>query len=96
MSDETSKATKPREIVPAPTSAGSRVDENARAQRGRRLPFDPHDFTIKEKLPAKLQEVSDVATLNALQAFDRRVQAAAHYERRIKELQEAEPTAEEA
>ncbi len=84
MTDEI-KAERPRETMPAPTSAGGEAAQRAaRANRG--LPFDPHDFPVDDGLKEALAAIDVVRILNAMQAFDTRITAAAHYERRIKEL----------
>jgi hypothetical protein len=88
------KNVRPREVVPAPISAGGihgHPEEVARTLLG--LPFDPHDFVVGPELKKALEEISVENTLNDLQAFDRRTTAAPYYERRIKEL--AEPAEEE-
>ena len=85
MTDEM-KSARPRVTMPAPTSAGGEgAQDAARLRRGRR-PFDPHDFPVDDGLKEALAGIDEVQTLNVLQAFDRRITAAAHYERRIKEL----------
>jgi len=77
---------KPRIIVPAPTSAGfESVQESAHRLRG--LPFDPHDYPVESgALSEQLEAIATVDVLHRLQKYDRRTTAAAHYERRIREL----------
>ena len=88
MTDETTSK-RPRVTMPAVTSAGGEgAQEAARAMRG--ISFDPHDYPVDTALEAQLATVDKVHELNALQAFDSRNTAAAYYERRIKELAEAE------
>ena len=86
---------KPREIVPAASSAGfDDIHERARATRG--LPFDPHDLAAKkEDLGAALADISDVEVLHRMQRFDTRITAAPFYERRVKELTQATASEEE-
>lgn len=84
MTDEI-KSGKPRVTMPAPTSAGGeRPIYAARPLRG--TPFDPHNFPVGDALKEALAGIDEVDRLNAMQAFDTRITAAAHYERRIKEL----------
>ena len=83
MTDE-SKSGKPRVTMPAPTSAGCERPRMLPSLRD--LPFDPHDFAVDGALKEALAVVDVVRTLNDMQAFDTRTTAAAHYERRIKEL----------
>ena len=71
--------------MPAPTSAGGEAAQDA-ARYLRRMPFDPHDYPVDGSLKEALAEINEVPILNAMQAFDTRITAAAHYERRIKEL----------
>ena len=78
------QSVRPRVTMPAPTSAGGERPKHARSLRG--LPFDPHGFPVENGLQEGLAGINEVETLDAMQAFDTRITAAAHYERRIKEL----------
>jgi len=80
---------KPGETMQPPVSAGFEAEELPEwARMG--LPFDPDEFTIAHgRLKARLAEVGDVDVLNRLQAFDKRNNAAAVYERRIDEIRAA-------
>ena len=49
------------------------------------LPFNPADIAVKD-LAKKLKKVKDVAVVHELQKVDTRTTAAAHYERRVTEL----------
>ncbi len=85
MTDEI-QSVRPRETMPAPTSAGGEAAQDAARSHGR-MPFDPHDFPVDGgALKEALAGIDVVRTLNAMQAFDSRITAAALYERRIKEL----------
>ncbi len=91
MTDKTEATAKRARItMPELVSAGGEgAQEAARSLRG--LGFDPHDYPVDSgALEEKLGTVDQVHVLNALQAFDTRITAAALYERRIKELAEAE------
>ena len=84
MTKET-KSVRPRITMPAPTSAGGEGAQRAARSRGH-MPFDPHDFAAGKPLKEALAGIDVPRILNAMQAFDTRITAAAHYERRIKEL----------
>ncbi len=87
-------AGKPRETMPAPTSAGFQ-DAQDRARTSQELPFDPAEIKVRT-LEESLAEIDDVEMLHRLQRIDRRPTAAAHYERRINELEDPAAAGEEA
>lgn len=74
---------KPRITMAAPTSAG--FESASRAA----LPFDPASVSVSN-LEDLLAGLEDVDVIHGLQRADERTTAAAHYERRINEIQDEE------
>lgn len=64
---------------------GPEEDAAGRSHRPE-LPFRPTEHTVDE-LPRALETVEDVGAVHRLQRIDTRKTAAAHYERRVDELE---------